>query len=139
MQEQEEIRATLEDYAKAYCAKDIDALMSVFDPSGNISVIGTGGDELCSGAPAVRELFQRNFAEATASKFEWGWSDIVISSGSAVVSQCLTIYLNTEDGEISVPVRWTVALKKVERWVWIHRHASTASGSQEKGQAYPTR
>ncbi|GAD66954.1 nuclear transport factor 2 family protein [Vibrio proteolyticus] len=91
--------------------------MSVFDPSGNISVIGTGEDELFSGAPGVRELFQRNFSEATASKFEWGWYDIVISSGCVVVSQCLTIYLNTEGGEISVPVRWTVVLKKVERWL----------------------
>ena len=43
------IFSTLEDYAKVYCAKDIDSLMHVFDDSDNISVIGTGGDELCVG------------------------------------------------------------------------------------------
>ncbi|WP_255900200.1 nuclear transport factor 2 family protein [Vibrio campbellii] len=54
MQEQEDSTAILEDYAKAYCAKYIDALMSVFDPSGNISVIGTGEDELCIGQSFLR-------------------------------------------------------------------------------------
>lgn len=137
MQQYDEILATLEAYAKAYCAKDIDALMLVFDASEEISVIGTGEDELCSGVKAVKELFVRNFAEATALKFEWGWRDVIISNQCAVVSQCLTINLNTEDGQICVPVRWTVVLKKLDRWVWVHRHASTASGSQAKGQAYP--
>ncbi|RJX75381.1 hypothetical protein DZ860_01490 [Vibrio sinensis] len=138
MQELDEIVATLEDYAKAYCAKDIDALMLVFDSMGDISVIGTGEDELCSGAKSVEALFLRNFAEATATKFEWGWSDIIVSDGCAVVSQCLTIHLNTKNGAISVPIRWSVVLKKRERWVWVHRHASIASGSQAKGQAYPS-
>ncbi|ODS04618.1 nuclear transport factor 2 family protein [Vibrio scophthalmi] len=138
MQELDEIISTLGDYAKAYCAKDIDALMLVFDSSDDISVIGTGEDELCSGTKSVKALFLRNFAEATATKFEWGWSDIVISDGYAVVSQCLTIHLNTGNGAISVPIRWSVVLKKTERWVWVHRHASIASDSQAKGQAYPS-
>ncbi|MGF1755776.1 nuclear transport factor 2 family protein [Vibrio makurazakiensis] len=137
MQELDEIVATLEDYAKAYCAKDIDALMLVFDSNENISVIGTGEDELCSGIQSVKKLFLRNFSEASATQFEWGWSDIVVSDKCAVVSQCLTIHLKTEQGAICVPIRWTVVLKKTDRWVWLHRHASTASSAQVKGQAYP--
>lgn len=38
----EAIMATLEDYATAYCAKEIDALMSVFTDGEGISVIGNG-------------------------------------------------------------------------------------------------
>ncbi len=49
--------ATLNNYADAYCAKDIEALMRVFDVNGHISVIGTGEDELCSGAESVKQLF----------------------------------------------------------------------------------
>lgn len=137
MTELDEIAATLEDYATAYCAKDIDALMLVFDASDEISVIGTGVDELCCGTQSVKDLFLRNFAEASATQFEWGWSNTIISNGHAVVSQCLTIHLSTKNGAISVPVRWSVVLKKLERWVWIHRHASTAADSQVRGQAYP--
>lgn len=132
------IKSTLEDYAKAYCLKDIDALMTVFDNSDNISVIGTGADELCVGQNEVRNLFLRNFEEATASKFEWGWMDIRISDNHAVISVTLTIYLEHKSNDFKVPIRWTIVLKnKNHKWVWIHRNASTASSNQNDGQAYP--
>ena len=87
------ILATLDDYANAYCAKDVASLMRVFDDSDNISVIGTGADELCIGRDAVKNLFLRNFSEATANKFEWDWVDTRISRNHAVISVTLTIHL----------------------------------------------
>ena len=44
MEEEKLIMATLEDYATAYCTKDIEALMHVFVDSEEISLIGTGAD-----------------------------------------------------------------------------------------------
>jgi len=131
------IRATLEDYANAYCAKDIDSLMAVFSNGDEISVIGTGADELCEGRSAVKELFLRNFDEATATQFEWHWSNIIINQNSAVVAISLTIHLEHQGEQLTVPIRWSVALIKNERWLWVHRHASSAAASQEEGQAYP--
>ena len=132
------IHSTLEDYAKAYCAKDIDSLMHVFDDTDSISVIGTGADELCVGQTEVRELFLRNFNEATANKFEWDWLDTRASENHAVVSAKLTIHLDYKGEQLTVPIRWTIVLKmKNNRWVWIHRHASTAAINQDEGQAYP--
>ena len=131
-----EIKSTLEDYAEAYCAKDIDSLMRVFDDSDNISVIGTGVDELCVGRSAVKELFLRNFSEATANKFEWDWVDIRISGNHAVIS--VTLHLVYMEDQLAVPIRWTVVVKNENgRWVWIHRHASTAASTQDEGEAYP--
>ena len=43
------VLATLEDYAHAYCTKDMDSLMSAFDDGDDISVIGTGADKLYAG------------------------------------------------------------------------------------------
>ncbi len=132
------IKSTLEDYARAYCSKDIESLMNVFDDTGNISVIGTGADELCVGSNEVRDLFLRNFEEATATQFEWKWLDIRISDNHAVVSVTLKIHLVHKGNNLKVPIRWTVVLKnKNGKWVWIHRNASTAASSQEEGQAYP--
>ena len=65
MYEYEAIMVTLEDYSTAYCAKDIDALMNVFCEGENISLIGTGGDELCAGREAVKKIFLRNFEEVS--------------------------------------------------------------------------
>ncbi|MGF1718688.1 nuclear transport factor 2 family protein [Vibrio kyushuensis] len=138
MSEQLKIIETLESYAQAYCNKDISALMDVFDKSESISVIGTGADELCTGTESVRGLFLRNFSEATATKFEWKWRNVIVSDDHAVVAQTLVIHLMADNELLQVPLRWTVTLKKAERWLWMHRHASTAAGSQEEGSAYPT-
>lgn len=80
--ENEAIMATIEDYAIAYCKKDIDALMRVFIDGDDISLIGTGSDELCGGREAVKKVFLRNFEEATANQFEWHWSHIIVSGDS---------------------------------------------------------
>lgn len=139
MQEEHHVMETLEDYAKAYCAKDIDALMNVFDSGERISLIGTGGDELCTGREAVKAVFLRNFRDATAKRFQWNWKDIIVVNRQAVVAVKLTIHLDINGTSLEVPVRWTVALKKDnDRWVWLHRHASSAATSQEEGSAYPT-
>ena len=135
----DKVLETLEDYARAYCAKDIDLLMSVFDDSDDISVIGTGADELCSGVSEVRELFLRNFGEAQANLFEWHWIHTAVSGDHAVVAVTLTIHLEMAKRSLAVPIRWTIVLKRpADRWVWLHRHASTADSDQGDGQAYPS-
>jgi len=131
------IKATLEDYANAYCAKDLDALMQVFEDSDDICVIGTGGNEICEGREAVSALFLNNFDEATAHKFSWQWININQSANSAIVGAALTIHLEYQGEQLAIPIRWSIAMKKTNRWVWIHRHASSAATSQDDGQAYP--
>ncbi|MDP6691723.1 MAG: nuclear transport factor 2 family protein [Alphaproteobacteria bacterium] len=138
MYEKDAVLKTLEEYASAYCAKDIERLMSLFADGDDISLIGTGADELCSGRAAVKGVFIRNFAEATATKFEWHWSHVTVVGGLAVVAITLTIHLDTPGGKLQVPLRWTVSLTKDSGdWRWLHRHASAAATSQEEGTAYP--
>lgn len=133
------VLATLDDYARAYCAKDIDSMMSVFDDSDDISVIGTGAEELCSGTEEMRELFLRNFRDAQATRFEWHWVRTAVAEDSAVIAVTLTIDLEIDGAETQIPLRWTVALRRRDnRWVWIHRHASTSAASQDAGTAYPS-
>lgn len=139
MTEEAAVLATLEEYAQAYCAKDTERLMALFSEGDNISLIGTGGDELCAGRPAIEAVFQRNFSDATATKFAWDWKHVTVANGCAVVAITLTIHLDTLDGPLQVPVRWTVSMAKQSgHWRWLHRHASSAAGSQKEGAAYPT-
>jgi ketosteroid isomerase-like protein len=135
-----EILATLEEYASAYCAKDLDRLMALFDEGDDISIIGTGADELCAGRAAIRDLFARNFSEATAEQFEWHWTKVTVRGDTAVVATTLTIHLDMDGNKIQVPIRWTVSLcRKSGGWLWLHRHASAAAGGQDEGTAYPTK
>ncbi|PSL21386.1 nuclear transport factor 2 family protein [Shimia abyssi] len=138
MPQQEAVLATLEEYAAAYCAKDLDRLMAIFVDGQGISLIGTGADELCSGREAVAAVFERNFRDATATRFEWDWKDVAIYRGAATVAVTLNIHLEIEGEPLVVPVRWTVSLVEVSNeWKWVHRHASSAASSQDEGTAYP--
>ncbi len=138
MTDQDVILETLEAYADAYCAKDLTRLMDIFVDGEGISLIGTGADELCAGKKAVASIFERNFRDATATQFEWGWKDVAIHDDACTVSIALSIHLIVDDKNLIVPVRWTVSLVKVGTvWKWVHRHASAAAGSQDEGTAYP--
>ncbi len=139
MDQESALLATLDSYADAYCAKNIDELMSLFDDGDDISVIGTGEDELCSGRDQIRSLFLRNFDDATANRFEWHWRQPTVRGDTGVVAVLLTIHLEIDGRFVKVPIRWTVtAHHDDKRWVWLHRHASSAALSQDKGTAYPT-
>ena len=130
--------ATMDEYADAYCAKDIGRLMALFDEGEDISVIGTGQDELCSGREQIQDLFLRNFSEATASRFEWHWRQTTLRGDTGLVSASLTIHLRVDGKPLQVPLRWTVVARRDgDRWLWLHRHASSAAASQEEGGAYP--
>jgi ketosteroid isomerase-like protein len=138
MSNADQIMATLEKYAAAYCAKDLERLMVIFVDGEDISLIGTGADELCSGRGAVASVFERNFGDATATQFEWKWRDIAVHGSAATVAINLNIHLETDNGNLTVPVRWTVSLVSIDgQWRWVHRHASSAAISQEDGTAYP--
>jgi ketosteroid isomerase-like protein len=138
MSDTQDIMSTLEEYAAAYCDKDLSRLMSIFVAGDDISLIGTGADELCSGPKAVAAVFERNFRDATATRFEWTWTHISVHDATAVAAVALNIHLNTPNGPLVVPVRWTVALIMDRgNWLWIHRHASAAAASQKGGTAYP--
>ena len=65
--------------------------MALFDDGDDISVIGTGQDELGSGQSSVRGLFERNFAEATATDFAWHWTLVTVRGDTAAVAASLRV------------------------------------------------
>ncbi|MFQ5623992.1 MAG: nuclear transport factor 2 family protein [Paracoccaceae bacterium] len=132
------VLATLESYARAYCAKNTDALMALFDETAAVSLIGTGNDELCDDREKIRAVFERNFADATAERFEWHWRHVTTAGDAAAVAATLTIHLDINGEKLRVPVRWTVALvRRSNGWKWLHRNASVAASGQSSGAAYP--
>lgn len=135
----EAVLATFERYADAYCDKDTDALMRLFDAGEDISLVGTGADELCTGHQQIRAVFDRNFADATATRFQWHWRQVTRRGTGAAVAATLTIHLLVDGDPLEVPLRWTVGLHHDgSDWRWLHRHASSAASAQDDGAAYPT-
>jgi hypothetical protein len=106
-----------------------------FDTGDDISIIGTGEDELCSGQGQVRDLLQHNFADATANRFEWHSTQVTVREDTGVIAITLTIHLDIDGEQLQIPLRWTVACKRHQhRRVWLYRHASSAPRKPRTGQ-----
>jgi ketosteroid isomerase-like protein len=134
----EAIEQTLVDYASAYAASDIEAMMGLFSVFHTLGGIGTGGDEYLFGHEATRALFERNFKGAEGVRIDWGEYHVEVLSDAAWV-QAKAEVSGAEDGKkFSVPLRWSIVLVREQgKWKWSHRHVSVAAGSQEEGTAYP--
>ncbi len=138
MSDELEVLATMDAYADAYCAKNTSGLLALFDGGDDVSMIGTGADELCVGHADIHRLFERNFSEATADRFEWHWRHVTQRDDTAAVAASLTIHLRVNGDPLAVPIRWTLSLHRLDgRWLWLHRHASAAAADQDAGVAYP--
>lgn len=138
MADVDEILATLEACERAYCARDGEGLMALFDEDAAISLIGTGEDVPYQNRKKILALFKRNFKTANARRFEWHWRHVTVSGNAAVVASSLTIHPQDTSGSVPQPERWTVALvRRGSGWKWLHRHASIAAPGQGDGAADP--
>lgn len=135
----EAIEQTLRDYAAAYAAADLDAMMGLFTTANTLGGIGTGEDEYLFGHEATRALFERNFAGAVDVQISWGKRHIEVLTDAAWI-QAKAEVSGVEGGKpFSVPLRWSIVLvKEGGSWKWSHRHVSVAAGGQDEGTAYPT-
>jgi uncharacterized protein (TIGR02246 family) len=135
---EEAVCATLDRYAERYGAKDVDGLTELFADDPDVLLTGTGADERWVGRPEVRRQFERNFAEAERTRFEWISRHVAAAGDGAWVAAGAVLHVTVDGAERSIPIRFTVVLEQRDgAWVWLHRHASVAAGGQPSGAAYP--
>lgn len=133
------VLATLDRYAERYNAKDVDGVTNLFADDPDVLLIGTGADERWIGKSEIRRQFERNFAEAERTRFEWSSRHVAAAGDAAWVSADAVVYVTVGGEDRSIPIRFTVVLDERDGvWRWLHRHASVAAGGQASGVAYPT-
>lgn len=129
---------TLDRYAERYGAKDVDGVTELFADDADVLLVGTGADERWLGRDEVRRQFERNFAEAEQTRFEWVSRHVAAAGDAAWVSAEAVVHVNVDGDERSIPIRFSVVLEQRDgAWVWLHRHASVGAGGQAAGTAYP--
>ncbi len=113
------------------------ALIELFADDPDVLLIATGADERRVGRPEGRQ-FERNFAEAERTRFEWISRHVAAAGDAAWVAADAIVHVTVDGAERSIPIRFTVVLEQRDgAWVWLHRHASVAAGGQPSGAAYP--
>ncbi len=130
---------TLDRYAERYGAKDADDVTDLFADDPDVLLIGTGADERWIGKAEVRLQFERNFAEAERTRFEWRSRHIAAAGNAAWVAADAVVHVTVAGEDRSIPIRFTVVLEERDGiWRWLHRHAFVGAEGQSSGTAYPT-
>ena len=129
------IRQRVEDLAKAFRAKDIDAMMSLYAP--DIVSFDLGPPLRYAGADNKRREWQKAFAAFTGPvDYEVRELNVTTDGDLAFVHSLNHVSGTLASGHISGPwLRWTACFRRIDGvWLVVHDHVSVPADFQH-GQA----
>lgn len=136
---QQEIFDGYMSYFKAYTSRNWNAMVGSFHPE--ISVIGTGIDEVKSSLAEVLDFFRREFEQAP----DWvsykinSYTVTVIDNQTGAITLICDMVFKTSEKEFLIPDnRTTAIMRKTESgWKLFHAHWSQPAPGQEEGHSIP--
>ena len=124
---------------EAFTKRDLDAVLAFFAADPDVIVIGTGGDEKGVGLGEIRNILGRAIAQFEEATFEFGWHSVSAVGSVAMLAADVTLYVKTNDRQITEQIRLTVVLEqRGDRWLIIQWHDSLPAAGQKEGQAFAT-
>lgn len=121
----------------AYKDRDISALMRHFAPDEDVSLVGTGGDELRVGLTQVREQIERDWLQTDGISISYAVRTL---SAAGVVAWALlegAFNITAEGQAMDLPARISLIFEKRHGvWLIVHGHFSTPAAGQAQGQSF---
>jgi ketosteroid isomerase-like protein len=120
-----EIESVLDKFREGYGNKDIDILLSLFDPDPNVMVIGTGEDEKRSGLAEIKIQFERDFCQSDQLTVEF--KNVSVSQQESVcwIAADTHVYFSAQGNAMHVFLRFTgVLTKRNSQWLFVQTHFS---------------
>jgi len=120
-----EIQSVLNKFREGYGNKDIDILLSLFDPDPNVLVIGTGEDEKRSGLAEIKIQFERDFFQSEELTVEF--KNVSVSQQESVcwIAADTHVYFDTQGSPMQVFLRFTgVLTHRTGQWLFVQTHFS---------------
>lgn len=115
----------LQRLASAISAKDLDAVISLFDRSEQVTMIGSEGPETAVGWPDVCSLWERVLRRRQG--YEWRFSNTRVNSTESVAWIAADATVTIRDGHIesTIPYRLTLILRfRDGTWKLVQYHGS---------------
>jgi len=128
------IRQRIEDWAKALCAKDIDAVMSLYAP--NNVTFDIGPPLRYFGDDNKRRVWQEVFARFTGIAYEVRDLNVTTQGELGFVHSLNHVKGTLASGHITdLWVRWTACFRRIDGiWLVVHDHVSVPA-DLEHGKA----
>jgi len=135
--QEEEIIATIEQYATAYRKKDIRAFSTIFSPE--ISGFGSGADEVIHNHADLIRQIRRDVSQADVHAVAFSDRQIIGDGRIAWVTSKSTMTFSVGgSAKQTLSGRSTMVLKNTgSRWVIAQLHFSLPFGGQSTGQSFP--
>jgi ketosteroid isomerase-like protein len=131
------VLAVVQKWLEAYEARNLNALMSLFVPDNDVTVIGTGADEKRIGLAEIRMQLKRDFSQSTGISAELGWYLISAAGIVAWIAADCLFRVRTGDQEIKLPLRLTAILEqRADQWLISQWHVSIPDAGQSEGASW---
>lgn len=120
-----EVQSVLDKFREGYGNKDVDTLLSLFDPDPDVLVIGTGEDEKRTGLAEIKIQFERDFCQAEELTVEF--KNVSVSQQESVcwVAADTHVYFNAQGSPMHVLLRFTgVLTHRNDKWLFVQTHFS---------------
>jgi len=134
---QRQVTALLDEMARAYMAKDVDALMALSAPDPVLN-IGTGKDEWLASRADLEASYRRDFSQASHTQL--AFKPLTMSRRGDVVwvAGVVPVTAQTDSGAVSFEARFTCVLLRIKNaWRVVQSHMSVPSDAQPEGKSYP--
>ena len=130
--------ALLAAYREAYLRRDVEGLLALFAPEPDITVMGTGTDELSIGVAVLRNQFTRDITQA--DEIVWDFPAPVVACLGSVAWTLVQANVHARMGSIreDLALRASVVAVRVgDRWLIHQMHCSLPSPGQPEGESFP--
>jgi class 3 adenylate cyclase len=133
------VRKFLDDFLRAYEAREADRLASMFVQDDDIVLIGSGEDERLFSPLQLRQAFQRDVGQISELRVELLWASVSARDSVAWVASESWLHWETRERQGKDLSRTTLVLEKRDgRWLAAHVHTSSPDPRQRAGQSWPT-
>jgi ketosteroid isomerase-like protein len=130
------VTTTIERYARAYSAKDLEGILATADES--FFGYGSGPDEEIYGKEQLRDQVERDLAQCDRVTMVIGPGHVSGKGEVAWYAGKCTVDATIGGQDIRLDGRITAVLKKVgDEWLFTMIHFAMPFGAQDVGQSWP--
>lgn len=129
---EKEVKAFLDDYAKAYEKKDLAAVMAMVAPDANVVVVDPGPKGRYVGPEQIKKSFENDFGQFKSMTSKYTWISVGAKGDLAWFAAESMSAVDMGEDKFNVPARWTGLLEKRQgKWLLIQSHFSVVEPEME--------
>lgn len=133
-----EIVETIKGMWKAYGRRDVEGVLAFYAPDADVTVIGSGRDEIYAGPGQARKGLKRDFTQSENAKVKLAKMRVSVAGKVAWLAADCLFTAKTVGDEVSMAGILTAVFEKRKgRWLIMQSHFAMPYEGQAEGESFP--